>query len=265
MITSFQIVDRGDKESQEMAEKFRATLTDHGFSLSNNPDLVISIGGDGTMLRCFRDYYSPSTAFVGLHTGTLGFYADWSKEEAGLLLHEIQYGKPHFEKCPLIQGTFELLTGEKKTFLSLNEIIIKSNSISTLVLDVKINGEKFESFRGDGILVSTPSGSTAYNHSLMGSIMHPTLDAMQVTEMASINNSVYRTLNRSFILPKEQHLILEFPTIDERAIVGIDGEEYHLKQIKSIHVCVADNKINFARYKPFPFWERVKGKFLKEM
>lgn len=88
---------------------------------------------------------------------------------------------------------------------------------------------------------------------------------MQVIEMASINNSVYRTLNRSLVLPKEQHLLLEFPNDENDVVIGIDGEEYTLDQIRAVKVVVAEEKINFARYRPFPFWRRVKEKFLKEM
>jgi NAD+ kinase len=264
MIKSFQIVDRGDPQSQGIAERYRTTLLDEGFVNSSSPDLVISIGGDGTMLKGFRDFYHPKASFVGLHTGTLGFYTDWSKDESELLLKSILREQPFLDQCPLIKGRFELQDGEKKEFLALNEIVVKSKSISTMVLDVIIDGDNFESFRGDGILVSTPTGSTAYSHSLFGSIIHPTLEAMQVTEMASINNSVYRTLNRSLLLPKNQNLLIEFPKPDDNVVVGIDGKEYPLEQIKSVKFSVADEKINFARYRLFPFWNRVKEKFLKE-
>jgi NAD+ kinase len=234
MIKSFQIITRGDSKSEEVGEDYRRDLVDIGFTISPTPDLVISIGGDGTMLKGFKEFYSPSTAFVGLHTGTLGFYADWRNDESDLLLKHIKQNQPHLERCPLVKGEFELYSSQKKTFLALNEIVIKSNSISTLILDVKIDGEKFESFRGDGLLISTPSGSTAYSHSLFGSVIHPTLEAMQVNEMASINNSVYRTLNRSLVLPKDQHLIVEFPKSDDNVVFGIDGEEYPLEQIKRV-------------------------------
>ncbi|MDC3412951.1 NAD kinase [Terrihalobacillus insolitus] len=265
MVKTFQIIDRGDPKSREIAERYKKSLLKGGLTISQTPDLVISIGGDGTMLKGFRDFYNPSTAFVGLHTGTLGFYADWSKNESELLLKSILQEQPQLEKCPLIKGEFKLQSGEKKEYLAMNEIVIKSKSISTMILDVKINGEKFESFRGDGILISTPSGSTAYSHSLWGSVIHPTIEAMQVIEMASINNSVFRTLNRSLVLPKNQQLMLDFPEHDDDSIiVGIDGKEYPLNKIQAVNISVAEEKINFARYRTFPFWKRVMEKFLKE-
>jgi NAD+ kinase len=262
MIRSFQIVERPDTTSQEIGQKFNKRLLEKGFQLNNIPDLVISIGGDGTMLKGFKEYYTESTSFVGLHTGTLGFYADWQVDETDLLLEKIINEVPFFDHCPLIKGEFELESGDRKSFLALNEIVIKSKSISTMVLDVEINNDYFESFKGDGLIISTPSGSTAYNHSLWGGIIHPTIEAMQVTEIASINNSVYRTLNRPLILPKEQPLTLHLPKTNKEILFGIDGTEYNLGIIKRIKIQVAEEKISFARYRPFPFWRRVKEKFL---
>ena len=75
-----------------------------------------------------------------------------------------------------------------------------------MVADVVINGVHFERFRGDGLTVSTPTGSTAYNKSLGGAVLHPTIEALQLTEIASLNNRVYRTLGSSIIVPKRIRL-----------------------------------------------------------
>lgn len=262
MMKSFQVVERYDPASRAIGEKFKERLLEEGLEMTDTPDLVISIGGDGTMLRGFRDFYSESGSFVGVHTGTLGFYADWAPEEADLLLEKILNGEPVLDRCPLVKGEFELESGEKHSFLALNEIVLRSSSISTMILDIEINGDYFESFRGDGIIVSTPSGSTAYNHSAWGSVIHPTIEAMQVAELASINNLVFRTLNRPFILPKTHSLTLGVPNTDKGTLIGVDGQECDLEKVSKVHLQVAEEKINFARYRPFPFWKRVKEKFL---
>ena len=83
--------------------------------------------------------------------------------------------------------------------LALNESTVKGVE-GTLVMDVDIRGQHFECFRGDGLCVLTPSGSTAYNKALGGAIIHPTISAIQLTEMASINNRVFRTVG-PLILP----------------------------------------------------------------
>ena len=88
---------------------------------------------------------------------------------------------------------------------ALNEATIK-RSDRTMVADLTINGVDFERFRGDGITVSTPTGSTAYNKSLGGAVLHPTIEALQIAEIASLNNRVYRTLGSSVIVPKKDKI-----------------------------------------------------------
>ena len=90
---------------------------------------------------------------------------------------------------------------------ALNEATIK-RSDRTMVADLTINGVHFERFRGDGITVSTPTGSTAYNKSLGGAVLHPTIEALQIAEIASLNNRVYRTLGSSIIVPKKDKIEL---------------------------------------------------------
>ena len=75
-------------------------------------------------------------------------------------------------------------------------------------MEVEINGEHFERFRGDGLCVSTPSGSTAYNKALGGAIIHPTL-TIQIAEMASINNRVFRTVGSSLVLPAHHNCVFK--------------------------------------------------------
>ncbi len=257
----YQLVVRSDAFSQQIAKMYHQELTAQGWQSSEQAKLVIAIGGDGTMLEAFHRYYQPDVAFVGLHTGRLGFYADWDRGEAEDLLGHILHSEPKIAEYPLIEITFEL-KDEKRHFYALNETIIKSKNLSTFVMEVWINEKRFESFRGDGMILSTPSGSTAYNHSVGGAILHPAFEAMQVAELAAINNREFRTLNRPFILP-QPHLLDLYPQNPGRDIlVGIDGQEYSFSGLVCVRAKVAEAKVRFARYRPFPFWQRVREKFL---
>lgn len=257
----YQLVVRNDAFSQQIAKMYHKELKGNGWQASEHAKLVIAIGGDGTMLEAFHRYYQPDVAFVGLHTGRLGFYADWDREEAEDLLQHILNSEPKYSEYPLIEVIFEL-KNEKCQFYALNETIIKSKKLSTFVMEVWINEKRFESFRGDGLILSTPSGSTAYNHSVGGAILHPAIESMQVTELAALNNREFRTLNRPFILPKP-HVIDLYPQNPGRDIlVGIDGQEYSFSGLVRVRAIVSDAKVRFARYRPFPFWQRVREKFL---
>jgi NAD+ kinase len=263
-VDTYQIVSRGDFESKRIEDHFKEILKHHGWQITDNPELVISIGGDGTMIKAFQDFYNESTAFVGLHTGTLGFYADWDKEESDKLLDHILQHEPAIESFPLVNVEFECHNGDNQSFLVLNEAVVKSKSISTIVIEVYINEQHFESFRGDGLMISSPSGSTAYNHSVGGSIVYPAIEVMQIAELASVNNIEHRTLNRSLILDKQHQLELYVKSPINEVLIGLDGRAYPFEGIRKIKAKVSDAKINFARYKTFPFWKRVKQKFLHQ-
>src|SRR5690625_628493 len=263
----FAIVSRGDERSNKIKEKMISHLVD--FSLTydaEDPELVISVGGDGTFLEAFHTYRHMlnKTAFIGVHTGHLGFYADWTANEIEKLVIEIAKTPFQIVEYPLLTITIEF-NGEPPPVegLALNESTIKTME-GSVVFDVQIRGEHFETFRGDGLCISTPSGSTAYNKALGGGIIHPSLEAIQVTEMASINNRVFRTIGSPLILPKHHHCILR-PLRDKSFIIAIDHMTKTYTNVKSIECRVAKERVRFARYRPFPFWNRVRDSFVSEV
>lgn len=265
----FVIVSRGDKRSRKIKETMKGHLTD--FELiydEKEPELVISVGGDGTFLEAFHRYIHrlKETAFIGIHTGHLGFYTDWVPDEVEKLIIEI--AKKPFEvvEYPLLEVIIHGVNGEsekkEQRFLALNEATIKTAE-GSVVFDVEIRDEHFETFRGDGLCISTPSGSTAYNKALGGGIIHPSLEAIQVTEMASINNRVFRTIGSPLILPKHHTCLLK-PIVDRSFLIAIDHFTATYKNIESIQCRVAKEKIRFARFRPFTFWNRVRDSFIAD-
>ena len=260
----FVIVSKGDERSNKIKAKMKGHLTDFGLEYNKEePELVISVGGDGTFLEAFHRYIHrlESTAFIGVHTGHLGFYTDWTPEEVEKLIIEIAKKPFQVIEYPLLEVIVKDKSGEKeKRFLALNEATIKTAE-GSVVFDVEIRGEHFETFRGDGLCISTPSGSTAYNKALGGGIIHPSLEAIQLTEMASINNRVFRTIGSPLILPKHHTCLLK-PMVDRSFLLAIDHFTDTYKNIESIQCRVAEEKIRFARFRPFPFWNRVRDSFV---
>jgi NAD+ kinase len=263
----YSIVDRGDEISKQLTERFHHMAAQHGMVREEEtPDIVLSIGGDGTMLRAFHKYVQQldHIAFVGIHTGRLGFFADWKPDEVELLADLMQStGSPEalrVVKYPLIQIEITTSAGIE-THLALNEFTLKGIE-ETLVAQLHINDEIFETFRGDGICISSPSGSTAYNKSLGGAMVHPTLDAIQIAEIASINNRIYRTLGSAIILPKHHHCDI-YPSSHQHMLLSLDHLYIQRSDVISIRCRVAaDVKVSFARFRPFPFWNRVREAFI---
>ncbi|MEC5423590.1 NAD kinase [Virgibacillus sp. C22-A2] len=262
----FAIVSKGDQRSNKIKATMKQYLTDFDLVYDKeNPDLVISVGGDGTFLEAFHRYVHrlSTTAFIGVHTGHLGFYADWVPEEVEKLIIEIAKTPFQIVEYPLLEVTIRAKSGGKEDcFFALNEATIKTAD-GSVVFDVEIKGEHFETFRGDGLCVSTPSGSTAYNKALGGAILHPSLDAIQLTEMASINNRVFRTIGSPLILPKHHTCLLK-PMVERSFLIAIDHFTTNYTNVKSIQCRVADERIRFARFRQFPFWNRVRDSFVSE-
>ncbi|WP_138495264.1 NAD kinase [Paenibacillus pinistramenti] len=264
----YYVLDRGDNLSVELAEQFHKLAGEHGFELdAKSPEIVVSIGGDGTMLHAFHTFIDriPSIAFVGVHTGHLGFYADWKADELPELV-SLMSGKstpgsikPRIVNYPLIEVEITKKSGTL-SYICLNEFTLKGTD-GTLVAQVDINDQMFEMFRGDGICLSTPSGSTAYNKSLGGALIHPTIEAMQLSEIASINNRVFRTMGSALLLPKHHHCDI-YSRKEQNLTITLDHISLHLNDLLSVRCQVARQKISFVRYRPFPFWERVRNAFL---
>jgi NAD+ kinase len=253
--------------SRQLEERFHQLVQDSGLILDDQePELVLSIGGDGTMLQAFHQYVGQLNriAFVGIHTGHLGFFADWKPDELEKLaqMMRLQAGDPNIPVVtyPVLEIQTVTESGVE-TNLALNEFTLKGVEV-TLVAQLNINDEMFEMFRGDGICISTPMGSTAYNKSLGGAMVHPSLEAIQVAEIASINNRVYRTLGSPVILPKHHHCDI-YPRAKQHMLLSLDHLYVQRDDIVSIRCRVSpDAKVRFARFRPFPFWSRVREAFI---
>ncbi|WP_018921487.1 NAD kinase [Salsuginibacillus kocurii] len=261
---NYFVRSRGDETSDALCQRIRNYLTEFGLTESEEePEIVISVGGDGTLLHAFHGYLHrlEETSFVGIHTGHLGFYADWKPEEVERLVIHIAKTPFQVVEYPLLEVVVRHLDAEEPDrYLALNECTVKTME-GSLVSNIEIKGEIFETFRGDGLCISTPSGSTAYNKALGGAILHPSLESMQVAEMASINNRIYRTIGSPLVLP-QHHTCLLKPLNNVEMQLTVDHYSMVDRNIQSIQCRVAEEKIRFARFRPFPFWQRVKESFI---
>ncbi|CEY34843.1 putative sugar kinase [Streptococcus pneumoniae] len=162
-------------------------------------------------------------------------------------------------KYPTIQVDVDGST----SFHCLNEFSLRSSIIKTFVVDVHVDDLYFETFRGDGLVVSTPTGSTAYNKSLHGAVVDPLIPCFQVSELASLNNNTYRTLGSPFILNHERTLTLKLrPDGNDYPVIGMDNEALSIKQVEKAVVRLSDKQIKTVKLKNNSFWEKVQRTFL---
>lgn len=255
----FAVISRGDALSETKKEQVITYLNGKGYHYDcDHPEIVIAIGGDGTVLQAFQTYKNQldKVGFIAYNTGHLGFYSDWDDVES--LLEAIVTQNLITVLYPLVQVKVEEETASS-LYLALNDFTIKGVK-GAVQMEVCLNDHHFESFKGDGLCVSSPSGSTGYNKSLGGAIVHPFLEIIQLSEMASINNRVYRTIGSSLVIPK--HHILSLQPKPDSYMISIDHESFIKDALRQITCCVAQEKIRFLRCRSFPFWNRVTEAFI---
>ncbi|GAB5054726.1 MULTISPECIES: NAD kinase [Pediococcus] len=250
--------------AQDVADKLIEKLKKNHIPIDRErPDIVVTVGGDGTLLSAFQYYQTQleNVRFIGVHTGHLGFYTDWRDYELDDLISAIKADNGECVGYPILDIDVTMV-GETIPirYHAVNESTIKKVS-STLVADVYFKDRFFERFRGDGLCISTPTGSTAYNRSVGGAVVHPQLEVLQMAEIASINNRVFRTLGASIILAPDEWITLR-PAHGGDFNFTADQVNIFDAPIEQIKYRIGEQKINFAKYRHTDFWGRVRNAFI---
>ena len=147
-------------------------------------DFVVVIGGDGTILRVARSAAIFDTPILGINFGTLGYLADVEKVNAIDAIEKVLNGDFTIENRMMLEPYVERGCVSHEINLALNEVCITNSVCSRMIkLSVEVNGEYFDTFRADGIIVSKPTGSTAYNLSAGGPILSPHTELMTITHI----------------------------------------------------------------------------------
>lgn len=253
----YVIVSKQDETSYHISQQIKDAFVSVMEYDEKEPDIVISIGGDGTMLHCVHQYQHllDRVSFVGLHTGTLGFLTDYQKEDLKQFIEDVKQGEYTIYDRYLLDIQTNL-----GHYLALNEVRIENNMRSQ-VLDVYINDEFLETFRGNGLCVSTASGSTAYNKSIGGAVVYSGKKLMQLSEIAGIHHNAYRSLGSSLILDQTHCIRFESQNFDN-AVLGIDHLVYDLKNVNYINVKLSQQSAHFIQFKNISLIERLKRAFL---
>lgn len=257
-----------DQEASiKVANELKTKMESVGITIDKkNPDVIISIGGDGTLLNAFHEYKNmlDNVSFMAVHTGHLGFYTDWRDFEIDEIVDSVQNLSEGSISYPLLEVTIEYTDDREPTrHLALNESSIKQIG-KTMVANVFIKDELFECFRGDGLSISTPSGSTAYNKSIGGAVIHPRVNVLQLTEIASLNNRVFRTLGSPAIIANDEFIRIEIVDQDDY-IITLDHITLIEPFLKSIKYEIAKERIHFAAHRHTHFWRRVKDAFIGDL
>lgn len=266
------IFTNGTSVSEKEKENLIKTFEKNGFAVRENcsPDseLLVCVGGDGAFLRAVHTYHFPPIPIVGVNTGHLGFFQEISPDDPQELeqfIQEYKEGRYTLQPLNTVQAVVTTKAGNQMVHRGLNEIVIRGSHSYSVHLNIAIGNSPIEKFSGDGILVATSAGSTAYNYSLGGSIVDPRIKLLQVTPIAPMNTTAYRSFTSSILLPSELSLgiVPEMaPGKSDQLILLNDGIEHTYTDVKEIKIEFSETIINLLRFESYDFWDKVKTKFL---
>lgn len=261
-MNAIKICYNNNAKSIEIYKIVKNKLLKNGFDVvENDYDIAIAIGGDGAFLRMIKETnFKSDVLYIGINTGTLGFAEEVTIDKIDDLIDDLKTNNYKIEEFG-IQETNVYTKDTNSKFFSLNEIVIREQELNTAKLSIYIEDNLLENFAGDGILISTSFGSTAYNLSFGGALVYNTFHSLELTPIAPLNNCRYRNLTNSVILPQNKQIKI-VPNETKNLIVTVDGENNIYKDVVKIETVINEKTIKCFRNKDYNFIKKINEKFL---
>ena len=243
MTNIINIFKNKSRYTNTIYHKMKYILQNAGYQVSNvyneNAFLNLVIGGDGTFLNAVHLSNFSTIPFIGINTGHLGFYQEIEVDMLEEFVDALVKGQYKVEELTVLQSKVN-----NKIINAINEVVVKSKKNQIIRLKVFIDGNFLESYSGDGLIISTPHGSTAYNLSANGAILHQSLNGYQLTPIAPVYSNLNKALKCPVVLPNDANVEISVSRRDNYHTIFIfDGREFFTKDYK-IKIGVSPNKIN---------------------
>lgn len=264
-INKVKLFINNNLKSRKAAEEIKEELIKNKFKLVEEDfDLGIAVGGDGSFLRMITNSnFNSDCYYVGINAGTLGFAQDISLDDIKSFVKSLLKENLNYEKIAIGEVEIYFKNHEVRKHHIVNEIVIRNEELNTLHTNVFVDGSLLEQYVGDGLLIATSFGSTAYNLSFGGSIVFNTFDTLQITPIAPLNNKSYRNLINSVIIPSNKTITIEPNSNDDNLLITIDGKNSFLNEVEKINIVINNKTINIIRKTDYNFIKKVNEKFIK--
>ena len=219
-------------------------------------DLILSIGGDGTILRAARVIAPHAVPILGINMGNLGFMTELKAAEALDKLPRLLGGEGWIEERVMLEAE---LVSQGKAFHALNDVVVGRGGAARLVhIETKINSEVLTTYRADGVIVATATGSTSYSLAAGGPILHPQAREILLKPVCS-----HLTLDKALVLPPESVIQLKVTTSHE-AMLSLDGQvESPLHSGDEVKIKLSSYVARFLRIQPKTYFYSSLGSRLK--
>jgi NAD+ kinase len=216
-----------------------------GDNMAGSVDLIVVLGGDGTMIGTARMIGDHSVPVLGINYGHLGYLAEFRVEEMFEALESILAGNYRIDHRVML--AVELFRGAKQTLHSraLNDVVINKSARARIIcIEGYLNHQFINQFRADGLIVSTPTGSTAYNLSAGGPVIYPSMNAVVMTPICPFTLS-----NRPIVVPDDALIELDLKTPDEEVTLTLDGQ-IGVPLMVGDHVLIRKSRTTFNIVQP---------------
>ena len=260
------IAANDDSYTADIKRKLIRVLTENGYDyyegFNEDAQYNITVGGDGAFLRGVRESNFSQIPFIGVNTGTLGFYPEITPENLENFV--INYRAENYTINPVNLIECEIVTANlSDKIYAVNDIILKRKDMKTIHLNVFIASNHLEKISGDGLIISSPLGSSAYSKSAGGSLVYPSLKTLQITPLSPILSNAYRCLECSIIVPPEFKIAI-YPERREDYCLTIlaDGEIFEYDEMEHVLFRTSMKVVNRLSTGTFNYWNVIKEKFL---
>lgn len=241
------------QEYSKLSPDFLHLIEDDDFQA----DIALSIGGDGTFLNTAARIGNKNIPIMGINIGRLGFLTDVSEDELPMMLKAIVDGEYAVEDRSLLKVTLSQPT-DIKYFYALNDVsITKQDSSSMLTINAYLNGEAVHSYHADGLVIASPTGSTAYSMSVGGPLMVPQAKNIILSPIASHSLTV-----RPLVIPDDWKIDLDVESRSGNYLISLDGRNITLSDDIKIHIEKAEYTIKLARQYNHNFFDSLKSKLM---
>ena len=184
------------------------------------PDFVIVLGGDGTMLSTARSVARAGIPILGVNLGSLGFLTEVKQEEIELALTEVDAGRCELSHRPMLHCQLQREGKCVATYEALNEVVLNQSAVARITdFEVRVNGHFVANYKADGVIISTPTGSTAYSLAAGGPILSPDVPAFVITPVAS-----HALTNRPLVVNDTAVIEARILVTREQAYLTVDGQ-----------------------------------------
>ena len=232
-------------------------FTSH-YDLDNSIDLMITIGGDGTLLRSITYVRDLGIPIIGINSGRLGFLATLNQEMLNSELDIILNGDYEIRERTLLEVSFEKKSKLSDFNFALNEVSVgRENTTSMIEIKTNLDGEYLNTYWADGLIISTPTGSTGYSLSCGGPIMTPTSQTFSITPIAPHNLNA-----RPLIISDETNIELSVKGREESHLLSLDSRIISLTNDTKIKIKKANYKIQLASFSNNSFYKTLRNKLL---